>query len=215
MSDPVGYYCDHSDEPTGARTHHEWNLVDDQGWVFQHQPNTISAHAGLQEYLTSEQQKQRCPRAVAVYTVDVVEQARRIAVELENRVEQLTDELAKYVGKEPTIAEEMQHLNRCLNAVYDLCEQTKKGASRWENPLPVPEWVTAVEEAADGQRPDNPDDKRRRIYIDGKGRAWISVCTGEDGTEYVVEVEEAAQEERPVSTVREETGSLREIGRTW
>ena len=144
-----------------------------------------------------------------------LEQARRIAVELENENARLTDELNKYVGKEPTVAEEMQHLNRCLNAVYDLCEQAKKNAGRWENPLPVPEWVDAVEQAADGQRPDNPDDNRRRIYLDVNGRAWISACTDHDGTEYVVEIDEAAQEERPVTAVRAETGNLREIGRTW
>ncbi|MGW7597301.1 hypothetical protein [Streptomyces antimycoticus] len=88
------------------------------------------------------------------------------ARELENRVEQLTDELAKYVGKEPTVAEEMAYLNRCLNAVYDLCEQTKKNARRWENPLPVPEWVDAVEQAADGQR-------------DGDGSSpWVRAVSG-------------------------------------
>lgn len=64
-------------------------------------------------------------------------------------------ELEKYVGKEPTVAEEMQHLNRCLDAVYDLCEEAKRAAGRWENPLPVPEWVAAVEQAADGDRPLN------------------------------------------------------------
>ncbi|MFJ3949032.1 hypothetical protein ACIPXV_03035 [Streptomyces libani] len=62
-------------------------------------------------------------------------------------------ELEKYVGKEPTVAEEMQHLNRCLDAVYAVVEEAKRGAQRWENPLPVPEWVAAVEQAADGNRP--------------------------------------------------------------
>ena len=100
---PIGYYCDHSDEPMGERTHHEWDLVEDQGWVFQHKPETISAHSGLQEYLTPEQQKQRCPRATAVYTVDAVEQARRIAVELEQseaRLRDLLETLTKEWGKE-------------------------------------------------------------------------------------------------------------------
>ncbi|MFF6847060.1 MULTISPECIES: hypothetical protein [Streptomyces] len=92
----------------------------------------------------------------ANWLVDQLEQARRIAVELENENARLADERAKYVGKEPTIAEEMQHLNRCLNAVYDLCEQAKENAGRWETPLPVPEWVEAVEKAADGEREIDP-----------------------------------------------------------
>lgn len=66
-------------------------------------------------------------------------------------------ELAKYVGAEPTIAEEMQYLSRCLDAVRDVCDATEKQATRWEHPLPVPEWVAQVREAASGERPDNPE----------------------------------------------------------
>ncbi|MCM1943196.1 hypothetical protein NC239_33845 [Streptomyces sp. G3] len=33
----------------------------------------------------------------------------------------LRAELEKYVGKEPTVAEEMAYLNRCIDAVLDLC----------------------------------------------------------------------------------------------
>lgn len=62
----------------------------------------------------------------------------------------LRSELAKYVGKEPTIAEEMEHLSRCLDAVLALCDDAEKQAARWENPLPVPEWVETVRRAAEG-----------------------------------------------------------------
>ncbi|MFI1485675.1 hypothetical protein [Streptomyces sp. NPDC020747] len=123
-------------------------------------------------------------------------------------------ELAKYVGHEPTIAEEMTYLSRCLNAVCDLCDATEKQATRWENPLPVPEWVEDVRKAADGDRPDDPADNRRRIYIDGKGNGWISVCS-EEGVEYVVPVEPAAALEQAVEEVADEAGGLREIGRCW
>jgi hypothetical protein len=37
-------------------------------------------------------------------------------------VERLSGELAKYVDKEPTVAEEMQYLSGCLTAVHDLCD---------------------------------------------------------------------------------------------
>ncbi|WP_431999271.1 hypothetical protein [Streptomyces sioyaensis] len=62
-------------------------------------------------------------------------------------------ELARYVGAEPTVAEEMQYLNRCLDAVHDVLDEARRGAERWENPLPVPEWVTVVAQAANGRRP--------------------------------------------------------------
>jgi hypothetical protein len=69
---PVGYYCDHSDEPGNARTHHGWEWVEGQGNVFQHQPNIISAQIGFQEYLKPEERDRRCPRAEAVYPASVV-----------------------------------------------------------------------------------------------------------------------------------------------
>ncbi|MFB6776557.1 hypothetical protein ACFCX0_03800 [Streptomyces sp. NPDC056352] len=131
------------------------------------------------------------------------------------RIAELETELAKYVGKEPTIADEMAYLQRCLNDVYEVCDQAEKQATRWEQPLPVPEWVATVREAADGERPDNPNDKRRRLYVDGKGNAWIDGATDDDGTRYVIEVEGPVGEEQPVETIRANTGSLREIGRCW
>ncbi|MFD9192938.1 hypothetical protein ACFWCA_32590 [Streptomyces phaeochromogenes] len=134
--------------------------------------------------------------------------------ELLGEIDRLRTERAKYVGKEPTIAEEMEHLSRCLDAVYALCGATEKQAGRWEHPLPVPEWVEQVRKAADGDRPDDPADNRRRIYIDGKGNGWISACS-EKGVEYVVPVEPAAAVEQAVEEVADETGSLREIGRCW
>ena len=69
----------------------------------------------------------------------------------EARVTELERELKKYVGAEPTIAEEMAYLGRCLDAVYAVCDQTEKQATRWEHPLPVPEWVVEVRKAADGE----------------------------------------------------------------
>ena len=70
---PDGYYCDHSDEPWDARTHHGWEWVEGEGNVFTHQPNTINAHIGFQEYLKPEDRETRCPRAEAVYRSSKVE----------------------------------------------------------------------------------------------------------------------------------------------
>ena len=70
--------------------------------------------------------------------------------ELRARVAELEAELAKYVGNEPTIAEEMAYLSRCLDAVRDVCNAAEKQATRWEQPLAVPEWVEIVRTAAGG-----------------------------------------------------------------
>ena len=126
----------------------------------------------------------------------------------------LREELAKYVGAEPTIAEEMAYLSDCLNAVHDLCNRAQVQAERWEQPLPVPEWVEQVRGAASGTRPADPADNRHRLYIDGKGNGWISVCSDED-SEWVVPVQPAAHVEQDVRDVADETGFLREIGRCW
>jgi hypothetical protein len=123
-------------------------------------------------------------------------------------------ELSKYVGKEPTIAEEMDYISRCLNAVHDVCDAAEKQATRRERPLPVPKWVEQVRAAASGERPDNPDDNRRRLYVDGKGNGWISICHDE-GTEWIVPMQPEAAVEQDVRDVADETGSLREIGRCW
>lgn len=123
-------------------------------------------------------------------------------------------ELAKYVGAEPTIAEEMAYLSECLTAVHDLCNRAQAQAERWEHPLPVPEWVEQVRGAASGMRSNDPADNRHRIYIDGRGNGWISVCSDE-GTEWVVPVQPAAHVEQDVRDIADETGSLREIGRCW
>jgi len=41
-----------------------------------------------------------------------------------------------------------------IGAVLDLCDREERNAMRWENPLPVPDWVAPVQRAALG------DDKR-------------------------------------------------------
>lgn len=68
----------------------------------------------------------------------------------EARVAELEAERKKYVGREPTVAEEMAYLSRCIDSVLDLCDKAEEQAKRWENPLPVPGWVAKVREAADG-----------------------------------------------------------------
>jgi hypothetical protein len=116
-------------------------------------------------------------------------------------------ELKKYVGVEPTVADESAYLTRCLNAVRELCEAAKRDGS-----LGIT--IEAVEQAADGDRPENPDDRRRRIYIDGRGRGWVDASADGDGTQWVACITPSGGQ-WPVSDVRAETGGLHEIGRCF
>ncbi|MFF2100884.1 hypothetical protein [Streptomyces sp. NPDC058202] len=47
-----------------------------------------------------------------------------------------------------------QRLANRINAVLDICDREQRNAMRWENPIPVPDWVASVQRAALG------DDKR-------------------------------------------------------
>lgn len=137
------------------------------------------------------------------------------AQRLEQENAKLTAELEKYVGKEPTVRGEMAYLQRCLNAVLELCDQAAAQATQWENPLPVPAWVTAVREAAEGERPENPDDKRRRIYIDGDGNGWLDQSVRYGGARWVAPLAIFPGDSEPANTVRERANGLHEIGRCW
>lgn len=51
-------------------------------------------------------------------------------------------------------AAERDALQARLNAVLDICDREQRSATRWQDPIPVPEWVAPVQRAALG------DDKR-------------------------------------------------------
>ncbi|MFE2967537.1 hypothetical protein ACFXKC_28465 [Streptomyces sp. NPDC059340] len=69
---------------------------------------------------------------------------RKRAETAEARVTELEAELAKYVGHEPTIAEEMAYLSNSLDAVLALCHETKNSGALGVTP-------EAVEQAASGE----------------------------------------------------------------
>lgn len=71
--------------------------------------------------------------------------------ELMARVTELEAEREKYVGKEPTVADEMAYLRSRLDAVRAVCDAAERDAARWEHPLAAPEWVAVVRKAANGE----------------------------------------------------------------
>lgn len=63
---------------------------------------------------------------------------------------------------------------------------------------------------------DDMSDRRRRIYIDGKGNAWMDQSVTSDGTRWISPLAGSMPTgAEPEGQVRESTGSLREIGRCW
>lgn len=65
--EPVGFYCDHSDEEPGKRTHEGWEWTDTER-VWTQQPTIVTSHgAGPHEW---DEERRMCPRAVPVYAVD-------------------------------------------------------------------------------------------------------------------------------------------------
>ncbi|MFH8752992.1 hypothetical protein ACH4GK_17645 [Streptomyces rimosus] len=128
----------------------------------------------------------------------------------------LIAQLERYVDTEPTVAEEMSYLSSCLDAVRAVCDQARQAARPGDQPVPEPEWIAAVEQAANGNRPDDPADRRRRIYIDGKGRAWMSQDTDPVEGELIAPLgTNPFDHGEPARKVQCRTGALREIGRTW
>ena len=94
---------------------------------------------------------------------------------LANRVTELETDLKRYVGAEPTIAEQMAYLSRCFLAVHQVCDEAEQQATRWEHPLPVPEWVATVRAAAFDERDTTPtalpwahamDDSDLHLFLD-------------------------------------------------
>lgn len=134
---------------------------------------------------------------------DETGEAERLLAELKR----VRGELKRYVGAEPTIAEEMAYISSCLIAVQDVLNDADLAGARTLS-------VATVRQAADGERPDNPADRRHRLYIDGSGNGWITQSVTSDGTHWIGRIGDAALE-ATTDAVRAETGGLREIGRCW
>ncbi|WP_439947225.1 hypothetical protein [Streptomyces sp. BBFR109] len=101
------------------------------------------------------------------------------------RIAGLEAERKKYVGTEPTIAEEVAYLSRCVDSVLDLCQKAEQQAGRWEQPFPVPEWVPAVRAAAEGLVP-------RETYP--PALPWAALMDDEDLQDFLTELASMATE---------------------
>lgn len=69
---------------------------------------------------------------------------------------------------------------------------------------------------AEGLPREDMSDRRRRIYIDGHGDAWIDGVVENDGSMWLFQLSNmATASSEPQASVAQRTGSLREIGRCW
>lgn len=69
-------------------------------------------------------------------------------------VQRLKAELGQMTAARNTVAALYRDADSRLDSVLNICDREQRNAMRWENPIPVPEWVAVVQRAALG------DDKR-------------------------------------------------------
>lgn len=153
--------------------------------------------------------------AVRAERDELAARARRVAVSHEHFIYDHSDpgtealaaqyELVNYLSAMPSETElPVNPVENALRLVLALLDEWDENVTPGEIRKTLAEFLPR----------DDAADNRRRIYIDGKGNGWISVCADE-GTEWVVPVQPEAAVEQDVRDVADETGSMREIGRCW
>ncbi|MFF3928165.1 hypothetical protein [Streptomyces hirsutus] len=128
-------------------------------------------------------------------------------------VDLLLAELAAVRTELDQAQESIDFLER--NTLPDLRRQIQHhqdGKARWRERAEKAEARVAELEPAAVE--DDPNDRRRRIYLDGDGNAWLSLSHDRD-IQYIGKLAGAFDGDDTTDSVRERTGSLREIGRCW
>lgn len=155
--------------------------------------------------------------------------------------ERLRAELAELTARARRVAVSHEHFiqdhddpgTEALAAQYELINHLSGSADPGDLPLnPVETALRVVlavlDETQDDASPreirgaiadalprEDKSDHRHRIYIDGRGDAWMDVSVEADGTTYIAQIEKSFSVGTPMTEVAERTGSLREIGRCW
>jgi hypothetical protein len=139
-------------------------------------------------WLRAKDDTRDCPWCVIDVQAASLTMRRQELATAEARVAELERERKKYVGAEPTIAEEMAYLSACLDAVRDLCDKTEQQATRWEQPLPAPDWVVEVRKAAEGLG-------ERKTYP--LALPWAQLMDDDDLHDFLGDLIDALNSERP------------------
>ncbi|MGY4931612.1 hypothetical protein ACWD7T_10905 [Streptomyces sp. 900116325] len=158
----------------------------------------------------------------------------------QTRIAELEGELAQLSSRSHRVARTHQLFiedhsdpgSEALGAQYELIEALSRSSRHEDLPLnPVETALRSVlaylehfdydvtpreigRVIAEALPRDDMSDRRRRLYIDGKGDGWIDAGRDEDGTKWIGCVAQSGGQWTP-EHVLAETGELREIGRCW
>lgn len=146
---------------------------------------------------------------------ELTARARRVAVSHELFIQDHSDP-----GTEALSAQYMlinflsasdHHEGLPLNPVETALRVVLAQLDEWDEGVTADEIRGAIAEVLPRE---DMSDRRRRLYVDGKGNGWIDQSVTSDGTRWVVPVNATGPTETAAS-IAERTGSLREIGRCW
>ncbi len=118
---PVGFYCDHSDEPPVARLHYKWQFVDGEGWALHSDSSVVKALTLPGDHQGREHEMPRCPRAVPVYAVD----APALAAELDELCAQNAKTEDNFTSYAETVAMELARLRGMNARLHTALEQIR------------------------------------------------------------------------------------------
>ena len=148
---------------------------------------------------------------------DVTYRARRVAISHEHFIQDHqdpgTEALAAQYELMNWLSASQHHADLPLNPIENALRIILAELDQLDDEV-NPRWIRqAIAEALPRE---DMSDRRRRIYVDGRGEGWVDQSVTSDGTRWVVSVlGSLASSPEPTDTVAERTGSLREIGRCW
>ena len=113
-----------------------------------------SAHTAADTVSALLAENERLRRELAARMEDIAFTDRNTLPELRRTIQHHEDGKKRWRDRAEKAEPERDALKQRVDAVLDLCDREQRNAMRWENPIPVPDWVEPVQRAALG------DDKR-------------------------------------------------------
>lgn len=108
----------------------------------------------LAELAAVRKERDEAKAALERRTEDLAFLERATLPELRRTIQHHEDGKKRWRDRAEMAEPERDALKQRVDAVLDLCDREQRNAMRWENPIPVPDWVAPVQRAALG------DDKR-------------------------------------------------------
>ena len=146
---------------------------------------------------------------------DVTYRARRVAISHEHFMQDHqdpgTEALAAQYELMNWLSASQHHADLPLNPIENALRIILAELDQLDDEV-NPRWIRqAIAEALPRE---DMSDRRRRIYLDGRGEGWVDQSVTSDGTRWLVQLSSmAAGGCEPEGDIAKRTGSLREIGR--